>query len=75
MFNKCIWSALWRKVATYVQSWNLFQRLTQRRTLCSIFAFVSAHEFMERLLAVAKTAKLGNPMSFDTQVGPVTTPP
>src|SRR5215813_4782605 len=36
----------------------------------------SIHDaFLEKLLAVAKTAKLGNPMSFDTQVGPVTTPP
>ena len=26
-------------------------------------------------VAMAQTAKLGNPMSFDTQVGPVTTPP
>lgn len=32
-------------------------------------------QFVEKLLATAKTAKLGNPMSFDTQVGPVTTPP
>jgi len=32
-------------------------------------------EFVERLIATAKTAKLGNPMNFDTQVGPVTTPP
>ncbi len=32
-------------------------------------------QFVEKLLAVAKTAKLGNPQSFDTQVGPVTTPP
>jgi (Z)-2-((N-methylformamido)methylene)-5-hydroxybutyrolactone dehydrogenase len=28
-----------------------------------------------QLLAVAKTAKMGDPMSADTQVGPVTTPP
>ena len=32
-------------------------------------------QFVEKLLATAKTAKLGNPMSFETQVGPVTTPP
>jgi (Z)-2-((N-methylformamido)methylene)-5-hydroxybutyrolactone dehydrogenase len=32
-------------------------------------------QFMEKLLALAKTAKLGDPSSFDTQVGPVTTPP
>ncbi|MEM7254870.1 MAG: aldehyde dehydrogenase [Pseudomonadota bacterium] len=32
-------------------------------------------EFVEKLTAMAKTAKLGNPMSFETQVGPVTTPP
>ncbi|MEL6622613.1 MAG: aldehyde dehydrogenase [Pseudomonadota bacterium] len=32
-------------------------------------------EFVARLVEVAKTAKLGNPMSFETQVGPVTTPP
>ncbi|MGF1650845.1 MAG: aldehyde dehydrogenase [Hyphomicrobiaceae bacterium] len=31
--------------------------------------------FVEKLVEVAKTAKLGNPMSFETQVGPVTTPP
>jgi aldehyde dehydrogenase (NAD+) len=35
----------------------------------------SIHDrFVEKLLATARTAKLGNPMSFDTQVGPVTTP-
>ena len=32
-------------------------------------------EFVEKLVAMAKVAKLGNPMSFETQVGPVTTPP
>jgi acyl-CoA reductase-like NAD-dependent aldehyde dehydrogenase len=32
-------------------------------------------QFLEKLLAVAKTARLGNPMSLETQVGPVTTPP
>jgi (Z)-2-((N-methylformamido)methylene)-5-hydroxybutyrolactone dehydrogenase len=32
-------------------------------------------EFVERLVALAKTAKMGNPMSMDTQVGPVTTQP
>ncbi len=32
-------------------------------------------EFVEKLLALAKTAKLGDPSKFDTQVGPVTTPP
>ena len=36
----------------------------------------SIHDaFVEKLVATAKTAKLGNPMSFETQVGPVTTPP
>jgi (Z)-2-((N-methylformamido)methylene)-5-hydroxybutyrolactone dehydrogenase len=36
----------------------------------------SIHDaFVERLLAVAKTARMGDPMSPDTQVGPVTTPP
>jgi (Z)-2-((N-methylformamido)methylene)-5-hydroxybutyrolactone dehydrogenase len=36
----------------------------------------SIHDrFLERLIATAKTAKLGNPMSYETQVGPVTTPP
>lgn len=36
----------------------------------------SIHDaFMEKLIATAKTAKLGNPMEFETQVGPVTTPP
>ena len=36
----------------------------------------SIHDaFMEKLLALAKTARMGNPMSPDTQVGPVTTRP
>jgi len=36
----------------------------------------SIHDaFVEKLVAMAKTARLGNPMNFDTQVGPVTTPP
>jgi acyl-CoA reductase-like NAD-dependent aldehyde dehydrogenase len=36
----------------------------------------SIHDaFMEKLLALAKTARMGDPMSPDTQVGPVTTPP
>jgi aldehyde dehydrogenase (NAD+) len=32
-------------------------------------------EFTERLVALAKTARMGDPMSVDTQVGPVTTRP
>ncbi|MCP1673491.1 aldehyde dehydrogenase (NAD+) [Natronocella acetinitrilica] len=32
-------------------------------------------EFVERLIALAKTAKMGNPMDMGTQVGPVTTRP
>jgi len=32
-------------------------------------------QFVEKLLALAKTAKMGNPLSLDTQVGPVTTRP
>ena len=32
-------------------------------------------QVVDKLVEVAKTAKLGNPMSFETQVGPVTTPP
>jgi (Z)-2-((N-methylformamido)methylene)-5-hydroxybutyrolactone dehydrogenase len=32
-------------------------------------------EFVKKLLALAKTAKMGNPMSLETQVGPVTTRP
>lgn len=32
-------------------------------------------EFVEKLLAFAKTAKLGDPMAETTQVGPITTPP
>jgi aldehyde dehydrogenase (NAD+) len=32
-------------------------------------------DFVEKLLALAKTAKMGNPMSLETQVGPVTTQP
>ncbi|MFZ9151786.1 MAG: aldehyde dehydrogenase [Burkholderiales bacterium] len=36
----------------------------------------SIHDaFVEKLLAFAKTAKMGDPMSLDTQVGPVTNPP
>ena len=31
--------------------------------------------FVERLIAVAKSAKIGDPMQADTNVGPVTTPP
>ncbi len=31
--------------------------------------------FVEKLLALARTAKMGDPMDTDTQVGPVTTPP
>ncbi len=32
-------------------------------------------EFVDKLVAFAKTAKMGDPMSIDTQVGPVTTVP
>ncbi len=32
-------------------------------------------QFVERLLALARTAKMGNPMSPDTQVGPITNKP
>jgi acyl-CoA reductase-like NAD-dependent aldehyde dehydrogenase len=36
----------------------------------------SVHDrFVEKLVAFAKTAKMGDPMSTDTQVGPITTPP
>jgi aldehyde dehydrogenase (NAD+) len=36
----------------------------------------SIHDaFVDRLLAVARTARMGDPMNSDTQVGPVTTPP
>jgi len=36
----------------------------------------SIHDaFVEKLLTVARTARMGDPMSPDTQVGPVTTPP
>ncbi|KAF1070874.1 aldehyde dehydrogenase [Variovorax sp.] len=36
----------------------------------------SIHDaFVERLLAVARTARMGDPMSAETQVGPITTPP
>ncbi|RLA53772.1 MAG: carnitine dehydratase [Gammaproteobacteria bacterium] len=31
-------------------------------------------EFVDALVAFAKTARMGNPMSSDTQVGPITTP-
>ncbi len=32
-------------------------------------------EFVEKLIKLASTAKLGDPSKFETQVGPVTTPP
>lgn len=32
-------------------------------------------EFVEKLLAIARTAKMGDPMDAGTQVGPITTPP
>lgn len=32
-------------------------------------------EVVEKLLLIARTARMGNPMDADTQVGPVTTPP
>jgi aldehyde dehydrogenase (NAD+) len=32
-------------------------------------------QFVEKLIALAKTAKLGDPAKTETQVGPVTTPP
>ncbi len=32
-------------------------------------------EFVDKLVAFAKTARMGDPMDLDTQVGPVTTPP
>jgi aldehyde dehydrogenase (NAD+) len=36
----------------------------------------SVHDqFMEKLVALAKTARMGNPMSMETQVGPITTQP
>ena len=36
----------------------------------------SVHDaFVEKLLALAKTARMGNPLSLETQVGPVTTRP
>lgn len=36
----------------------------------------SIHDaFLEKLVAVAKTARMGDPMHMETQVGPVTTPP
>jgi aldehyde dehydrogenase (NAD+) len=36
----------------------------------------SVHDaFVEKLVAFAKTAKIGDPMSAETQVGPITTPP
>ena len=31
--------------------------------------------FVDKLLALARTARMGDPMSLDTQIGPVTTPP
>ena len=36
----------------------------------------SIHDaFVEKLLAIARTARMGDPMDTNTQVGPVTTPP
>ena len=36
----------------------------------------SIHDrFVERLIEVAKDARVGNPMSSDTHIGPITTPP
>ena len=36
----------------------------------------SVHDaFVEKLVAFAQTAKIGDPMQTDTQVGPITTPP
>ncbi len=36
----------------------------------------SIHDaFVEKLVAVAKSARMGDPMDIDTQVGPITTPP
>ena len=32
-------------------------------------------QFVEKLVAFAKTARMGDPMRTDTQVGPITTPP
>ncbi len=32
-------------------------------------------QFVEKLLALARTAKMGNPMELDTQVGPITNKP
>ncbi|NYT22702.1 aldehyde dehydrogenase [Alcaligenaceae bacterium] len=32
-------------------------------------------DFVEKLVAVARNARMGDPMDVDTQVGPVTTPP
>jgi (Z)-2-((N-methylformamido)methylene)-5-hydroxybutyrolactone dehydrogenase len=32
-------------------------------------------QFVEKLIKVASTAKLGDPKKFETQIGPVTTPP
>jgi (Z)-2-((N-methylformamido)methylene)-5-hydroxybutyrolactone dehydrogenase len=33
------------------------------------------NEFVDKLVAFARTAKMGDPTDYDTQVGPVTTPP
>ncbi|MFO0995750.1 MAG: aldehyde dehydrogenase [Alphaproteobacteria bacterium] len=33
------------------------------------------NQFMDRLVAMAETARMGDPMKMETQVGPVTTPP
>ncbi|MBE2276704.1 MAG: aldehyde dehydrogenase [Rhodobacteraceae bacterium] len=32
-------------------------------------------EFVDKIVKLAKTARIGNPMEADTQVGPITTPP
>ena len=33
------------------------------------------NEFVDRVMDMAKTARMGDPMAMETQVGPVTTPP
>jgi aldehyde dehydrogenase (NAD+) len=33
------------------------------------------NEFVDKLVAFARTAKMGDPTDYDTQVGPMTTPP
>jgi len=48
---------------------------TLHRRLAPAVAGIHPRCLRDKLLALAKTARMGNPMSLETQVGPVTTRP